>query len=127
VNRLKKIMALALLAVWPLAMNHCKLESVPGFAFLQCAVTTADAHYPATDCDNCCAAEKSQCRVDKLLLNVPPPNFLPVFIAVAMSSLDALPAEVSAGILTTAPPPLFSARHFVSRTALPVRAPSFAS
>ncbi len=126
-NWLKKIVALALVAVWPLAMNHCKLETVPGFTFLQCAVETQDAHSPAKDCDDCCAFEKSQYRADHVPLNIPTPNFSPVFSAPMLPTLATLPAEVSGGILTAAPPQLLQSRHFVSRTALPARAPSLAS
>lgn len=41
--------------------------------------------------------------------------------------ITALPIEVSLGILTAAPPEILSSRHFLSRTALPVRAPSVRS
>ena len=120
-------MALALLAVWPLAMNHCKLEPIPGFAFLQCEVVAAEGHNPATDCDDCCAVEKSQYCANHHPLHIPKPNLLPVFSAPALSPLAVWPAKVSAGILTAAPPPLFPSRHFYSRTALSARAPSLAS
>ena len=115
------------MAVWPLAMNHCKLETVPGFTFLQCAVETQDKHDTDKDCADRCAFEKSQYRADHVPLNIPPPNFLPIFSAPALLALTALPAEVSGGILTAAPPQLLQSRHFASRTALPVRAPSLAS
>lgn len=120
-------MALALVAVWPLAMNHCKLETVPGFTFLQCAVETQDAHSPDNHCADRCAVEKSQYRADYVPLNIPTPNFLPVFYAPVLPTLAVLPVEVSGGILTAAPPQLLQSRHFVSRTALPARAPSLAS
>jgi hypothetical protein len=123
---LKKIVALALLALWPLAMKHCKLESMPGFAFLQCAVATAGPHDSATDCEHCCSVEKSQYRADHVPLKIPPPELV-MDCSVALSPSTALPAEACVGILTAAPPSLFYSRHFVSRTALPVRAPSFVS
>lgn len=126
-NWLKKIIALALVAVWPLAMNHCKLETVPGFTFLQCAVETQAAHDADKDCGGRCAFEKSQYRADHVLLNIPTPNFFPVFSAPALPMLAALPAEVSGGVLTAAPPQLLQSRHFVFRAALPARAPSLAS
>jgi hypothetical protein len=127
VNWLKRIIALALVAVWPLAMNHCKLETVPGFTFLQCAVDTQDTHDADKDCADRCAVEKSQYRADHVPLNIPTPNLLPVFSATALPTLAALPAEVSGGILTAAPPQLLQTRHFASRAALPARAPSFVS
>jgi hypothetical protein len=40
---------------------------------------------------------------------------------------NSLPVEVSVGVLTAAPPQLLKTWHFVSRTALPARAPSLAS
>jgi len=127
VNWLKKIMALTLVAVWPLAMNHCKLETVPGLTFLQCAVDTQDTHDADRDCAGRCAVEKSQYRADHVPLNIPTPNFLLVFSAPALPVPTALPAEVGGGILTAAPPQWVQTRHFASRTALPVRAPSLAS
>ena len=120
-------MALALVALWPLAMNHCKLETLPGFTFLNCAVETPDTHGADKDCAERCAFEKSQYRADHVPLNVSAPNLLPVFSAPVLPVFAALPAEVSGGILTAAPPQLLQSRYFVDRTALPVRAPSLAS
>ena len=118
-------MALALLAVWPLAVNHCKLETIPGFAFLHCAVAP-EVHHSATDCDDCCAVEKSQYCANHLSLHISKPNLLPGFSTLALAPLAAGAAEVGARILTAAPPSLFSSRHFYSRTALLARAPSLA-
>jgi hypothetical protein len=48
-------------------------------------------------------------------------------LAPAIVLARSLPDEVSAGILTAAPPQLLKTWHFFSRAALPARAPSLAS
>ncbi|MEI8291360.1 MAG: hypothetical protein WCH99_17970 [Verrucomicrobiota bacterium] len=61
-------------------------------------------------------------------MSLPPPDLLPVmFTALILPAANAAPAEVCVGILTAAPPELLSSRHFLFRTSLSVRAPSFAS
>jgi len=121
-------MMFALVAIlWLPVSAHCQLESVPGFEFFRCTVETPSSHNPVKDCNNCCAAEKSQYRAEHVRLNVPPSDFLPVFSAPVLPAASALPTEVSLGILTAAPPELFKTWHFASRTALPARAPSIAS
>jgi hypothetical protein len=117
-------MALALVAVWPLAMNHCHLETVPGLTFLH----TADHSEGQGGCgaDGCPTVESGSCRAEdqqapqatvvvldfhptELLLPTPPP------------------APIVSSSLTAAPPEIPATRQFVFRTAAAPRAPSFAS
>ena len=118
--------SLLALAVWLPATVHCKLESVPGLEFLQCA---SDSQNPKGNCndDGCCTVEKLQYKSEQARLKIPSPVLLPVALTPVLDVANTLPAEVSLGVLTAAPPGLFNVWHFVSRTALPVRAPSFAS
>lgn len=126
VRRFQNIIFALAAFLWLSASAHCQLETVPGLEFLRCSVTAGNAHQPAKDCSNCCSVEQSQYRADHVRLNVPTPELLPVFSAPVLLVRTALPAEVSLGILTAAPPWLPS-RHFASRTALPARAPSITS
>jgi len=126
VRRFQHILFALAAFLWLPASAHCQLETVPGLEFLRCAVTTADPHHPAKDCCDGCASEQSQYRADHIRLNAPTPELIPVFSAPALQVLSTLPAEVSLGILTAAPPWL-PGRHFASRTALLARAPSIAS
>lgn len=118
--------------MWVLLTSHCKIEAMPGFEFLRCA---ADIHAPAESesggdpCKDtgCCSIESAQYHAPRqhelvpivLLAIVPADNFSVVE--------QSLPKEVSLGILTAAPPELPTSWQFLSRTALPVRAPSLAS
>jgi len=126
VQRFQNILFALAAFLWLPASAHCQLETVPGLGFLRCSVTAADTHHPAKDCCDGCASEQSQYRADHVRLNFPTPELLPVFSAPVLPVLNALSTEVSLGILTAAPPWLPS-WHFVSRTALPARAPSIAS
>ena len=37
---LRTVITLVMLALWPLAAMHCKLETIPGLEFLRCASDT---------------------------------------------------------------------------------------
>ena len=115
--------------LWLPVSAHCQLESVPGLEFLRCAVDIQSARGSSTDCGDsgCCAVEKSQYKAEQLRLTLPPPDLLPVSFVPVVCVENSLPAEVSVGVLTAAPPQLRKTWQFASRTALPVRAPSIAS
>lgn len=115
--------------LWLPASAHCGLASVTGISFFACS---CDANYsgkPSSDSSNCgCfAAEKSQYKAGQLRVKLPSPKLLPFSLAPLPTPANTLPAEVSVGILTAAPPQLLKTWHFASRTALPARAPSLAS
>lgn len=112
---------------WLSMTMHCQLESVPAFLFLACQPGAPESK---TDqhCDTgCCAAEKSQYKSAQLRVTHPSPELLPISFLPQLDLANALPAEVSVGILTAAPPELPTSWQFSSRTALPIRAPSLAS
>lgn len=115
--------------LWLPASAHCELEALSGFEFLHCAVETQSSDGANKGCNDCgcCAVEKSQYRSNHIFQNTPAPGLLPVLLAPWLESFQPLSAEVCLGILTAAPPGLLPSRHFLSRTALPVRAPSLAS
>lgn len=114
---------------WLGVIMHCQLEAVPGFEFLACLTETGCHNEPGSDHgdDGCCAAEKSEYKSNQSRQTLPAPNFVLLCPTPVLDFADALPDEVSAGILTAAPPELPRCWQFVFRTASPPRAPSFAS
>lgn len=115
--------------LWLPVSAHCQLETVPGLEFLRCPADAQSSRGPSRDCGDsgCCAAEKSQYKAEQLRVTLPSPDFLPVSLTPIVDAASSLPAEVSLGVLTAAPPQLLRTWHFASRTALPARAPSIAS
>lgn len=117
---------------WVLLTSHCRIEAMPGFEFLRCAT---DIHAPAESesggdpCKDagCCSIESAQYHAPRQHEIAP----VVIFAILPAESFrvvtQSLPKEVSLGILTAAPPELPSSWQFLSRTALPPRAPSLAS
>jgi len=129
VRVLRNTLLLLLAAAWLPLTAHCRLEALPGLEFLQCADEQACQHESAPNSGGtCCSFESSeyflpahQPAVHPVLVLALPPFESP------MELVRGLPASASLGVLTAAPPDLPSAWQFVFRTALPPRAPSFAS
>ena len=126
-RRFRNILFVLTALLWLPASVHCQLESLPGLEFLHCDAETPASHDPTEDCRDCCAVEKSQYRAEHDRLTIPAPVLLPVPFAPVLPATAILPAEVSPGIRTLAPPELPQRWHFLTRTAPPVRAPSLAS
>jgi hypothetical protein len=127
VRRFRNILLVVTALLWLPASAHCQLEFLSGLEFLQCETQAPSSHNPNEDCSNCCAVEKSQCRVEHERLTIPAPVLLPAPFAPVLSTTAALPAEVSPDLRTLAPPELPQRWHFLTRTAPPARAPSLAS
>jgi hypothetical protein len=114
--------------LWLPASAHCQLEAIPGLEFLRCAAVTAtDGHSAPDDCSHCCAMEKSAYRASVNWLTPPAPALTAIPVVTPQIALAQLPDEVALGVLVAAPPEFVPTRHFLFRTALPVRAPSFPS
>src|SRR5487761_2635963 len=101
------------------AAAHCELASVDGLTFLACACDASHAGQKSSDSNQCgcLAAEKSQYHAGQLRVTPPSPGLLPVAFAPLADAEKSLPAEVSLGILTAAPPQLLQTWQFASRTA----------
>jgi hypothetical protein len=115
--------------LWLPAAAHCQIEALTGQALFPCDGVQQAAGSPCSDCAGgaCCPVEKSQYQAGQFRVSLPAPALFSVLI-VAVPPADQAPATESAsGILTAAPPQLLKTWHFLSRTALPVRAPSFVS
>ena len=114
--------------LWLPASAHCQLEALTGLEFLACETDSRchDDSKSSSDNAGCCSVEKSQYpQAAQLRATLPSPHLFPVLFAwLRLPAPNALPAEFSGAILTTAPPELLPSRHFLFRTALPVRAPS---
>lgn len=122
----KLVLALLVLA-WVPVTSHCTLESVPGFEFLQCASEDESTSGNGHGCnDSCCSVEFAKYQGPRHQDHIP----LHVATLVPFDPIAdverSLPSEVSLGILTAAPPELPKVWQFLSRTALPPRAPSLA-
>lgn len=108
---------------------HCQLEAVPGFEFIAC-VTEDDCHNePSSDHgdEGCCLVEKSEYKINQTRLAISASDLVLLGSTLELDFHNAPPTEVSSGVLTAAPPELSQTWQFISRTALPVRAPSVIS
>jgi len=128
VRRFWNIVLVVAALLWLPASAHCQLEFIPGLQFLACASDGSASENESSHCDeaNCCSIERSQYRTEifQVALITLAPSFSNLLLADALKSL---PVPVAGGILTAAPPELLQPRHFISRAALPVRAPSLVS
>lgn len=115
------------LAWVPLSM-HCKLESVPSFAFLSCETEAQHEQEPKSDCndDGCCDFEFALYKSDQLTVTCPPAAQMQL-LAILLEDMPLLELAQTEGAQTTAPPELPRSWHFISRAALQPRAPSIAS
>jgi len=100
VSRWKAIASLLCLAIWLPATQHCQLEKLPGFSFLQCAADTKGQ----PDCagDSCDVVERGVYKTPDssdvaavflamLLENVGSPNVEPAYpVSPALSDSDVL-------------------------------------
>ena len=115
--------------LWLPASAHCQIESLSGIDLFSCASLAAPLNGGSHGCEDngCCAVEKSQYPVSQPRLTLPAPNLLPDLFAQLLVIARSLPAEVSFGVIGDAAPPGLKTWQFISRTALPARAPSLNS
>jgi hypothetical protein len=111
---------------------HCRLEVLPGFEFLSCyqqpGADKAPAHHEKDCGDDGCASVELDCYKTEQAQNAP---LTPLLALVAF--LSPLPEPDLASVVdrpvgvSASPPELPKIWRFSQRTALPPRAPSFAS
>lgn len=128
VIRLKTIVALMLLVLWAPVTSHCLLERVPGLAFLACAEDDSGKGDCGNDADGCESVESATYRTEDAQPLVSTFE-IKVALLVAILAPDSLPLRGEPLLATGTHPPaeLSSSWQFSFRTALPPRAPSFAS
>jgi hypothetical protein len=115
--------------LWMAQAAHCQIETVRGLEFLTCA-SSGNAENAAHSCcgGTCKTIESRQNKTeDKKRLAAAQPAPQP-WLTVALVTLVLLESDSDRGNSFADVPPEFSkCWQFLSRTALPVRAPSFAS
>ena len=121
----KSILSLMCLAVWLPATQHCKLENLPGLAFLQCPTDTPDS----SNCqgDSCDTVERGAYRVpDNVDLVIVP--LLPAVVPELRPVVAPEPALVlSPSLLVVLSEPSSERWQYYSVRAAPVRGPSLPS
>lgn len=124
---LKRLTALALIALWPLATIHCKLEQLPGFQFLACSDQAERAPHQNDDCEDSCAiVENGFCKIEDAQVCVAASPLLPA--GEFLPSLETQPITAASDSFSPAKSPELTVTwQFFFRTALPPRAPSLAS
>ena len=123
VKFLQRLCGFAVLALWLVATHHCQLEDVPGLAFLRCASPApASSHCEG---DSCQIVESGAYKLSDTRAYVPVAPLVAVNVPAEVLE-DSAEAEGGAAI-EALPPELPQCWQFISRTALPVRAPSLAS
>jgi hypothetical protein len=121
------IFSLLAIALWLPVTLHCELEAIPGFEFLAC-VTNQEADSAKSHCeDSCCSVERAAYKIDQVRQTLPMPELLPVVLATLLNAEVVLSGRNFPEPLVSAPPDLPRTWQFVSRAAVPPRAPSFAS
>ena len=122
VKLLRSILAFGVLALWLVATHHCQLEDVPSLAFLRCASPAPTSSH--CDGDSCQIVESGAYKISETRAHVVAP--LVARIAPAVVLENAATAERTTAFKTL-PPELSQSWQFISRTALPIRAPSIVS
>ena len=117
-----------MVAFWLPATNHCRLEQIPGLAFLVCCEHEESAPHQDNDCetDNCAAVEEGlykteDCHVAVIAPCLDQPLLLPSVVDDLYGNAHVLRRLFSIRF------PLPSSWQFDCRAAAPPRAPSFAS
>jgi len=116
-------MVVMTLGLWFAATNHCRLESVPGLEFLHCAGDTDSSK--SCNGDGCETVENGFYKTESSRLIVPVPTMVAALSMIPAFALPATPAPQNQ--FASAPPEIPRTWQFVTRTASPPRAPSFAS
>jgi len=129
VTWLKRIAVLAVLALWLPATNHCKLEQIPGLAFLACCELEDSPTHQDEDCetDGCATFENQLYKTETAQIVVASPTLLLTAILSPLSA-DLCPPVTASYVPPDAAPALLPrVWQFSYRTALPPRAPSLHS
>jgi hypothetical protein len=123
---IQKLTALVFLVLWVPVTAHCSLEKVPGLEFLQCASDTAgDSNCEG---DSCQTIESGFYKISDNTCIVRVPAFYVILFTVpSQTVIQHLSAHPCPRTQSSFPPDLPQSWQFISRTALPVRAPSIVS
>jgi hypothetical protein len=112
------------LVLWVPITAHCLLEKVPGLEFLHCASDTENN----SNCqDECQTVESGFYKISDNSAIVPAPVFCMVAYCVIEPVDDLTLRSTWVGALDAVAPDLPRSWQFISRAALPIRAPSLLS
>lgn len=129
-RRLLNIAMIGMMAfLWLAQAAHCQTETIPALKFLACVGGGNAENEPHSCCGGTCKTlESRQSKTEeKKRLTPPQPESLP-WLARALTALLLSEQDNDSRIsLADVPPELPKCWQFLSRTALPVRAPSFTS
>jgi hypothetical protein len=120
-------MALVVLALWGLAVMHCKLEVLPGFGFLKscCFADSASSSPKNCEDDGCGAVEDGGYRAEEQNATAPQP---PLILTLVSPELEEPILELAGACFSDSQSPELSRFwQFSYRAALPPRAPSLIS
>ena len=121
---MRGVLSFVVLALWLVATHHCQLEDVPLLSFLKCAPSASTSSH--CDGDSCQVVESGAYKIpgprDQVLVAPLVAVMVPLVVLEDSSAAAGGPAAFE-----VVPPELPRSWQFISRTALPVRAPSFAS
>ena len=122
---LRTAITFVILALWPLATMHCKLETIPGLEFLRCPSDTDTK----SDCqgDGCETVESALYKVPDNQNIAPEPVVETVTLSALLECEDRSSVDHPGWLVTAAPPELPKVWQFSLRAALPPRAPSIVS
>lgn len=128
-SRLLNIAMIGLMAfLWMAQAAHCQAGNIPGLDFLGCTSNNAE-NEPHSCCGGTCKTiESRQTKADeKKRLAAPQPEPLP-WLTKSLIALLLSDADKDRGVsFVDVPAEYPKCWQFLSRTALPVRAPSIAS
>ena len=127
---LKQILVLLLALAWVPVTAHCQLESVPGLEFLRCLSNLAHTESTEGHCGDaeCCAVERSVYKTEQQRVTAPSPKLFSFSLLSLLTLESPLPEELYPVTRPVAPRDFIEPSwQFVSRAALPARAPSIAS
>jgi len=114
--------------LWLVQASHCHAGNIPGLDFLGCNRNNAENEAHSCCGGTCKTIESRQTKTEeKKRLAAPQPESLP-WLAAALAALRLSESDGDRSIpFAAVPPELPKCWQFLSRTALPVRAPSIAS
>jgi hypothetical protein len=130
VKWLRIVTALVLTVFWLPVSVHCQLEQLPGLEFLSCCdheETTAPHQDDDCEGDACAVVESGLYKTEERHLSLPAPDLLSTVFRHLDLAEEFCFAVDQTSASETVPAELSRTWQFLSRAALPPRAPSFVS
>jgi hypothetical protein len=126
-RRLLNIALIGLMAfLWMAQASHCHAENIPGLDFLACNGNNAENEAHSCCGGTCKTGESRQTKTEEKKRVASPQPEVPHWLTPSLIALLLSEPETDRGIAIADVRPEFpKCWQFLSRTALPVRAPSF--